>query len=601
VQRLDRRERLALAAIVAVALWLRLLYLMEQRHDLLFDYPVVDEERYVAMGRGLATGFEEQRAWFHPPGVAIALSLVFRVFGDGLVAPRVVQAVVSSASCLLAYGVARRLFGARVALGTATVCALHGVLVFESYEILPPTWVLASTLGALWLLLVARDRASPEIAVASGAAFGVSAVFAPTILPFAAVAAAWLRRPALAGALAVGVLLPIAPITYGNWERSGELVLISTNGGINLYLGNNEHAGETLAIRPGPHWEALMDEPARAGVTTASGASSYFTAKALAFVRAEPLTAARAYLHKLRLYAYGAELPRDTDLYAAREGSPLLSALVSKGPLWLPDGLLLPLAGVGAIASWRRRRELAVAYAYVAAQALVVAAFFVTSRYRAPALPVLAMFACAGVGVLVSAAREARGWKRFVPLAELAVLALLLGAPAPESRASYAGELDFYRGLAAQRHERDAARAVGYFERATVRDPSDSRFWFELGNAYDETRRYDDALDAWIRAAASDAADERPRPRIAGARMRKALLLERAGDAPGAVRELDVAVAVDPRYVRAQLEGFARAAMKDATTPDGPFLDALAGVAVTLDRRDVAALLKGSEVRVSTP
>ena len=306
--------------------------------DRLFDYPVVDEERYVAMARGLTLGYVEPRAWFHPPGLVYALSLVFRAFGDGLLAPRIVQACVSSATCLLAFVVARRFFSARVAIGAATVCAFHGLLIFESYELLPPTWIAATALVALWALDVAREKRTVVTALAAGVSLGVSAVFAPTILPFAACAALWLRRPALAVALVAGVAIPIAPVTAGNWERSHEIVLVSSNGGLNFFLGNNADYDATLAIRPGHRWETLMDEPARAGNPGARGRVPRLLHVEGARLLSRRSAGRRGALlaRKLHLYFDGAELPRDTDIYAAREGSPLLSALVSRGPPWLP-------------------------------------------------------------------------------------------------------------------------------------------------------------------------------------------------------------------------------------------------------------------------
>src|SRR5262249_61152375 len=49
----------------------------------------------------------------------------------------------------------------------------------------------------------------------------------------------------------LGVAIAVAPVTLRNWVQGGELVLISFNGGINLYLGNNPRYDATVGIRPG--------------------------------------------------------------------------------------------------------------------------------------------------------------------------------------------------------------------------------------------------------------------------------------------------------------------------------------------------------------
>ena len=632
-----------LALVVAIALIVRVAYVLGQRGDLLFDYPVVDEERYVAMARALALGqVADPRPWFHPPGLVYALSLVFRVFGPGLLAPRLLQAVVSAASCAATYVLARRFFSGAVALGAAGACALHGAIVFESYELLPPTWILAASLVALWLLVRAGEKRTPERAAAAGAALGVAALFGPTVLPFAAVAALWLRRPAVVAAFVAGVLLPIAPVTYRNWERGHELVLVSSNGGINFYIGNNEHYDETLAIRPGEHWDELMSEPARAGVRGWGTASQYFTRKGLAFWGEHPVHAAGLYARKLYLFFDGPEIPRDTDLMAARQGSMLLRALVWRGPPWVPDGVLVPLAIVGAALCWRDRRRLVLPYAFVAEQALVTAAFFVTSRYRVPAIPVMAMFAGAGVEGIVRAWRAragaeggaGAGWRRVLPAAAALVLAVPLNVPTRESSVSYAAEADFYRGLERRNFLHDPVAAVDDFRRATQEDPRDARFWFELGNTLEPLHRSDEAVDAWRHAADLDPADPRPRRRIAFVLARRGdldgaidalradlaaharpdersyapdhldlfLLLARDRRFDAALGELRAAERADRAYTRAKIAGEVRAALDDRRVDDGAFWRAVAGACRALGSRDAAERAEQrAEANLATP
>ena len=608
MQARDRRIVIALAVVLAIALALRVAYILGQRGDLLFDYPVVDEEDYVAAARALAEGrAQAPMAWYQPPGLVYALGAVFWAFGPGLLVPRLLQALVSTAACGLAFVIARRLFSARVAFGAAAVCALHGVLVFEAYELLPPTWMLAADLVAVWALLFARERGTPHVALGAGAALGVAAVFGPTVLPFAAVAVWVLRKPALVAAFVAGVALPIAPVAAGNWQRGHEVVLVSTNGGINFFIGNSERYEETLAIRPGEHWAALVDEPARAGVADPGAKSAWFYERGRAFWREHPARAFSLYLRKLYLFFDGPEIPRDTDLYAMRGDSALLRVLVTRGPPWLPDGLLVPLALLGAVACWRDRRQLLAAYGFVAAQALVAAAFFVTSRYRVPALPVLAMFACAGVERVASASRG----QRAMAAAGFVVLALALNVATRESSTSFAAELDFYRGVASQRHQRQPGQAIGYFRRAAAEDPSDARPWFELGNSLDSIGRVDEAIEAWSRAGQADPWDARARRRmsvvlakrgdldgaIAALRadvdshargdafygpdhLNLALLYARRGLDARAVSELGAAQAAAPTWFRANIAGFARGVL---ATPDvGPALrDAVAAASGT--------------------
>lgn len=608
---MDRRHKVALAVVLAVALGLRLWMIVGQQADVLFDHPVLDEDRFVVAARAMASGQPvEQRAFWQPPGMLYSLAATFRVAGPGLLVPRVVQALLSTASCLLLFAVGRRLLGIRGGLIAAAIFAVHGVLVFASYELLGATWMLFFDLLALLLLLVAGERRTAPPAFAAGLALGVSAVFAPTILPFALFAAVWLRRPWSIAALVLGVLLPILPVTLRNYQHGGELVLVSTNGGINFYLGNNADYHKTLAVRPGRHWDKMESEPTRHGidVNAPGAASSWFWQKGLAFWREHPLDAVLQTARKEYLFVHAAELPRDTDIYAARSSSTVLTVLVWPGPVRFPGVVLFPLALIGLVTCWRERRRLAVVYAFLAVQAVMVPVFFVSARHRVPALIGFALFAAAAAVFVVERWRSTRGPRRALPIGVFLALALLVSLPVREADVSYAAEPDFYRGLAL-RDRGDPGAAIVAFGRAAAIDPDDERIPWELGATLAAVGRKREAVDAWRRSAALDPTDSRP------ARLASALLVE-LGDGEGAVAVLEAhvaaarrepahyapdhfnlfylharsgrrtralealraAVAADPSYCRERLPGLTRALSQGPPIEDAAFWSELAAV-----------------------
>jgi 4-amino-4-deoxy-L-arabinose transferase-like glycosyltransferase len=512
-----RAAGIALGAVLLVALGLRLGYLLEQRRDLLFEHPGFDEEEYVTRAWQLAQGWAEPREpYWQPPGITYVLAACFRVAGRRLLAPRLLQVGISVACCALLYLLARRRFSARIALAAAALLAVNGVFIHAGGTLLPSVWIAFIDLGALVLLTDARDRACWARALGGGLALGVSAVFRPTILVFVPVAALWLwpgargrRRVLILAALGVGVVLPVGPVTLHNHRLSREWVLVSTNGGLNFYLGNNEHADETLAIRPGRRWEELMAEPRRAGIKAKGAQSRYFYRKALADVVRHPGAALARLLRKGYLFVNGHEIPRDDDLYAERAQSVVLGATVVRGPPPLPGALVMALALAGAVALWPARGRLGLFYGYLLAQGATVVAFFVTSRYRVPALPLLGLFALGGAARLGELARRATWAGRGALAVGLAGLVVALSLPLRETRASYRGERDFYRGLVCLRRLHDRARAVEYFRRAADEAPGDPRPLFELGNTLAELHRDDEAAAAWARAAAADPWDVR--------------------------------------------------------------------------------------------
>jgi tetratricopeptide (TPR) repeat protein len=254
---------------------------------------------------------------------------------------------------------------------------------------------------------------------------------------------------------------------------------------------------------------------------------------------------------------------------------------------------------MGMVSAWRRKTPgIALPIAFVAQQAIVVALFFVTARYRTPSLPFFAIFACAGAVDVWNAVKD----RRFAIVGALVALAIVLQLPAREANVSYAAELDFYRGLAYLRNLRDPPSAVERFRRAATEDPSDARIWFELGNALDAARRSDEAIDAWKHADAADPTDPRAARRAAVVltlrgdldaaivvlqadvdaharddatyaqdHLNLAILRARRRDFRRALDDLAIAANEDPRYFRASLVAWTRTALDQPAVDDAAF------------------------------
>lgn len=537
--------------------------MLSMRGDVLFEHPQNDEGLYVQLGRRLAAGGGlGDEAWFQPPGLANALALSFRLGLHSLLWPRVLHAVLGAATCALVFVVARRWTSVRVALLATAIAAVHGVSIQASGQILAPVWI--GFLNVAGLALLTREELGWEEALGAGLCFGLSALFSPVILPFLLPAAVWLHRRASRGAViaafAVGMLAPPAAVTYRNHERSGELVFVAANGGINFFVGNNEDYRETLSTRPGRQWQELDERPLHVGATTLGRRSSYFYARGLEFVRRHPGDALALYGRKLFLFFGAHEIPRTADLQADRLESPVLRALTGPTGFPLPDGLVIPLALVGAVTLVRRDSLLV---AFLAMQALVIAAFFVTARYRAPSIPLFCVLAAIGVARLSDELRRGRRW---IALGATSASCIVVAAPLWETRISLASERELFRGIAYMRELASPAAAVPHFQSATRLDPRDARPWFELGNASAALGRDADAEAAWREAARLDPFDPRP----------LRLLASRRPDAERWCRESLATSRASPKEL-----SFERLCVATACLSDGRFGEGLAMLALT--------------------
>ncbi|HYO59525.1 glycosyltransferase family 39 protein [Archangium sp.] len=485
------------AFVLAVALGVRLAYLLTARGPA-FDAPLIDADYYDYLGERLARGegFDPGPFW-QPPLYPLVLGGLYWLGGHSLWWPRLFQALLGALTAALACGVARRVSGnPRVGLSAGLLVALHGPLVFYDGELLATS--LGTFLGtaALWLAI----RESPGVGTAPlcGACIGLGALAVSPLLLLVlplAVALGW-GRPVRAALCVVACAAVVLCATSANRARSGEWVLISANGGINLWLGNNQDVDGAMAIRPGAAWEALVNEPARRGFHTPATQDAYFIRKTLDWCRSRPLDCVGNLLWKARLLLVARELPRNEDLSVIRSQSPVVWALTARaGSLALPYALLWPLAAVGAVGLWRRwrAREDARVALTVAGAALMLAApsvlFFVTGRYRAPLAPALCVLAALGLHALLS-----RASPRAVPAG--VALAVLVLSVWPVRLAvdtlDFEAELHYAVGGRHARLGNDAA-AVEAWRRAVLRKPDYLEAGYNLGLALERLGRTGEA------------------------------------------------------------------------------------------------------------
>ncbi|APR80888.1 Putative O-linked GlcNAc transferase-putative TPR-containing transmembrane protein [Minicystis rosea] len=517
--------------VAVIALTVRAAYLMTA-HGTAFTHPILDADYYDALGARIAggSGFPAEPFW-QPPFYPLLLGWIYRIFGHSLWAPRIFQAALGAGAAALTCEAATRLAGKRWAgVAAGLLVALHGTLVFFDGELLPTSLAVFVAALVLWLSICVKPTAKSALALGVAVGLGALAV-APLLL--LVVPAAWAvgpwrsRRPVLCLAAA---LLIIAPVTIMNRARSGEFVLISANGGVNLWIGNNPDVDRTMAIRPGAAWETLVSEPEREGITGAGAQSDYFVKKTAKWCASAPGACVSNLVWKARLLFVSRDLPRNEDLYVAREQSPVLAALTGRlGGLALPYTILWPLAAAGAaVALLRRTRADLLLVATAVALAAPSVMFFVTGRYRAPLAPALCVL---GAVFLVEAAAP-RVKPAWAPIAAalvglgLAVMPVKLAV----DRVNFRAETHYAVGgrLARLGDDEGAKKAL---EQALAARPDYLEAAYNLALTLERLQQYPEAVKAYDRIL-------RRNPMMLEARVRRAGILMRTGDLAGAEKAL---------------------------------------------------------------
>lgn len=418
-----------LFAILVIGCGVRLLYLVEQPSFPAFHQPEVDAHYYDQSARAIAAGdwvlgHEPLRM---SPGYFYFLGSIYSVVGPGPWAPRLIQIALGLLLVWFVWDTARRVLGSWWAPWPAAVAAFYGpYLYFEGH-------LLADSLGAflhallMWCAVVAMQATDAKGArrwFGVGVVWGLCCVTRPNALPLLAplAYAAWsvageVTRRVRTGwiaAIALGGALAIAPITARNFVASGQPVLLTSHGGINLFVGNGPGATGTWRSPPevpgaeGPLEQfSLFHDKAEQLVgrrLTEGQADDYWVDRTVAEVVTHPVKWARLMSWKLYLYFNGRELHNVYDYEFWREVSLVLGPPLAEFLYIAPFGLagLLLLAwrpGVG--------RFLALYAATIAAAIILV---YVTDRYRLPVVAPLLVIGTAFVREMVAYARAAR-WR----------------------------------------------------------------------------------------------------------------------------------------------------------------------------------------------
>jgi 4-amino-4-deoxy-L-arabinose transferase-like glycosyltransferase len=530
---------LSLVLLSLLALVPRLLHLAEIGGDLLLKYPLVDEEYYFKAGAQLARGKDLPPPYWEPPGLHFVLALILRFFGESVFHVRLIQVLLSAAACLLAWALARRYVDRSTALLAAAFLALHGAVIDAAIDIKSTTWELFLDVLGLLLLTDAARKGSRARAVAAGLVFGISALFRPTLLLFLPFAFWWLlerrqgtRRPVLSVLFALALLAPIAPIAWRNSRASGRPVLISTNGGVNFFIGNNPAYRATVTARPGNQWTLHVLEPAsRAGYPAPTPErDSFYYRRGLESIAEDPAGASLRFMRKAYLFLSGFEIPRDTDVYLHAEDSRVLGSLVRKSLPPFPGGILMPLALLGLVPTWARRRERMLLLAFPATQMLISAIWFAASRYRIPSLPLLCILAACGARWLLTRIRTGGIADRSLPVLCFLALVIALNVPTFETRQSLRAERLYFLGNALVLEQRHA-EALQAYRSAVLLDSTDARPWKTIEAIMAKDRNWEQGAAAMRRAIALGPYDARDHDRLVD-------LLVMGGDTDGAIREI---------------------------------------------------------------
>jgi 4-amino-4-deoxy-L-arabinose transferase-like glycosyltransferase len=512
---------------------------------------------------------------------------------DSFTGVRIAQAALGALAVFGIFWMTRGWFGTRAGWIATLLAAGTGLFSFYEALILQASIDTFFTASALCVLTYALGAtSSPSSAfrgpafVLAGIIFGLATLNRPNMLfGAAAIGAACLLlrewRPALL--LTLGLVLGLAPSAVRNAMVAGQWSLVSSHGGLNLYIGNNEQATgfyqEVPGIRPSIEGQR---EDARTVASEALGrpvtdaeASDYFRRRTTTWMQAHPVDAVRLFVKKVYFTFHGQHvaLPHSYPFFAYDVGTILRLLVV--GP-WL----LVPLGITGLVFARRaapdapsRSRAFIIWSMFVPGYAIGVALFFVAERYRLPLLVPLCVTAGGAVDMAWRALREKRARTLAWPAVAFVCLAIAVNWRFPlndgrwdeglrtaqrlvitgdyEAADAWVERLERTAPQPGRAHhgvgmqlvlEEEPERALKHLTRSLERgyaQRDDPEVWLRLGRLAARTQG-SEAADPFFRHAVQLA------PAQASARQQHGLNLLLLGRIADAKRELAEAVRLDP-------------------------------------------------------
>jgi len=410
-----------------------LLFLAKWAGNPLFHVPMGDELNFHDTALSLLGLRAPAEAFLFQPLYAYFLAGIYETFGVDVGTVRTVQLLIGVLSCLLFYGLGYEIGGRWTGRLSALLLALYGPMVFFEGTLLAPALVVPLMAGALWSLLAAGKRNSYWLVVPAGILVGIAMLGRPNLGIMVPVAAIWLLRrpwPVKSRLLALGLagialVVGLSPAWIHNVRTSGQIIPVSSSGGINFFIGNNPQATGRFHIPKGErftgstHWDfkentKAIAENAEGRKLSASEVSAYWMRRGFDFWAQEPLQALKLTGKKLLLALNGVEIPVHHPYVFAKEVVPILAWLLS-------FSVVFPFSVLGAWLGIRRLVGVDLLVGCAVAYLLTLLIFFVADRFRAAMLPVLLPLAAAGMLLLTERIRQ---WRHRFAWPQLIVLAL---------------------------------------------------------------------------------------------------------------------------------------------------------------------------------
>jgi tetratricopeptide (TPR) repeat protein len=521
-----QKETFVIVGLFLLAFVIRLIYLNQITSSPDFDLPQRDPLWHYDWAKEIAkSNFIGKEVFFRAPLYPYFLGIIYTFFGVSFYLPRLIQIIIGSLSCVFIFLLAKRLFNRTVGIIASVIASFYAPFIHFDAEFELPVLEVFLDLSVLLLLLSAGTKLKKRWWLLAGIIFGLSAILRPNILIFLPFVLLWIcirlwkenKNKIIFSSLyfLLGTILIISPVTIRNWVVGKDFVLISSQGGINFFIGNNiESDGKTASAAPGMlPYEGYKDNIWLTSIKLAeknlgkklkpSEISNFWYKQSLHFITTHPLKYLQLLGKKFYFFWNSYEIENNKDLYFYSRWSSLLRLLLWDHLLRFPFGIVGPLAIWGLVLNAKYWKKYFLLYAFIFSYMLSVISFFVASRFRLPVIPFLIIFASYSIYWLVEKIKNKQARPLLVSLSVLIPLLLITNSNLFEvSKPNLSVTYNTLGMVYDQKGWYDSA--ISIFQESIKADPNSALPHWHLGRVYYEKGYWDEAIKEFNQAISLD-------------------------------------------------------------------------------------------------
>jgi len=304
------------------------------------------------------------------------------------------DSIIGSAAVLMIYFSAKNVFGEKPAIVSGILALLYGPTLLYDGLVLSESlqYFLYATL--IYLLLKCFSKKEWYYFVMAGMVFGLCILGRASVMivfPFIFIfyiSKKMLRRKVFHLSLfTIFGLVTTIPAMVHNMKQ-GDNVLITSNFGLNFYIGNNADANGRYMEPKGLSLDEdftgrRIAEKIQGKSLRPSEVSSFWFQLALSYIRENPLRFMKMTCLKFLRFFEGYEIPQAEDYYYLKRFLPMMKICII--PFWV----IAPLGLTALVATWKRKISSRFLLTFIISYALSIIPFFVLGRYRLLIVPAL--------------------------------------------------------------------------------------------------------------------------------------------------------------------------------------------------------------------